>query len=697
MNVFQGIFEIPGILIESIVIICRTRRLTIREAIRTFCVPRHHVSDKVKHGFPRDVSLSADGRSSVDAGVRPSDRSCMEGTPPSRRRFSTFPGKRNIAFYFPPERRVHFPAIDRLPPRFFRSSIGIFALRHSSRCRESLVFRSTFLFLDVDVRSLSDFRLPTSPNALSSVKESRGVPMEEIGQIVAGMFTTAVVFSLGTFWAVRFVDRLRRTDAQTRAEEIVRRAEREADAKRREAELYAKEQAIQLKEKHESEQRIIRQELHEKERSLDKRQDLIDKQTDNLRKQEKFVESTQRKLTEKIEDNNRRNAELTKLIEKERQTLHEFSGLTREEATERLLRLLDTELGKESGTLILRHEKELNEKCEAMTRNILLGAMQRYAAPLTAEATTSTVDIPNDEMKGRIIGREGRNIRAFEKITGVDIIIDDTPGVVIVSGFDPIRREVARLSLNRLIADGRIHPSRIEEIVAETNREIQAFVQKAGTEVCQEVEVFGLNDRLVNLLGRLHFRTSYSQNVLRHSVEVAFLSGLIAVELGLNEKLARRCGLLHDIGKATDHETEGGHPKIGADLLKRYGEPSEVVQAALGHHEDPRFDVPYTIIVSAADACSASRPGARRESLENYVRRMEELETLASEFPGVEQAYAVQAGRELRVMLNAPQTSDDVAAKTCRDIAKTLTERIQFPGEIKVTVIRETRFTEVAK
>ena len=519
----------------------------------------------------------------------------------------------------------------------------------------------------------------------------------EVWHLIAGIVATAVVCSLGTYLVVRFLDSVRRADARASANEIVQRAELDADAKRREAELYAKEQAIQLKEKHENEQRVIRQELHEKERSLDKRQDQIDKQTDNLRKQEKFVESTQRKLAERIEDTNRRNEELAKLIEKERQTLHEFSGLSREDATAKLLSLLDAELGKEMGTAILRYEKDLNEKCEVLTRNILLGAMQRYAAPLTAEATTSTVDIPNDDMKGRIIGREGRNIRTFEKATGVDIIIDDTPGVVIVSGFDPIRREVARLSLNRLIADGRIHPSRIEEIVAETTKEIQAFIQKAGVEACQEVEIFGLNDRLVSLLGRLHFRTSYSQNVLRHSIEVAFISGLIAVELGLNEKLARRCGLLHDIGKAADHETEGGHPKIGADLLKRYGEPPEVVQAALGHHEDPRFDVPYTIIVSAADACSAARPGARRESLENYVRRMEELESLASEFDGVEQAYAVQAGRELRVMLNAPQTTDELAAKVCRDIAKALTERIQFPGEIKVTVIRETRFNEIAK
>ncbi|MDR1964374.1 MAG: ribonuclease Y [Planctomycetaceae bacterium] len=512
--------------------------------------------------------------------------------------------------------------------------------------------------------------------------------------------TTAVasVFSMiATYLCVRFIDARRQADASIKAKEILRRAEIEAENTIREADLQVKEKNIQLKEENENEFRKIRQELHDRERILDKRQDILDKQAEDQRKQEKLVESTQRKLAERIADTNRRNEELSKLIEKERLTLHEFSGLNREEATEKLLQQLEKELSEETGSVILRHEKQLKERCEILTRNILLGAMQRYAAPHTAESTTSTVDIPNDDMKGRIIGREGRNIRAFEKATGIDMIIDDTPGVVIVSGFDPIRREVARLALNRLIADGRIHPSRIEEIVNETNREVQTFVQKAGQEAAQEVDIFGLNERMVNLLGRLHFRTSYSQNVLRHAIEVAFLSGLIAVELGLNEKLARRCGLLHDIGKAADHETEGGHPKIGADLLKRYGEPVEVVQAALGHHEDPKIDDPYTIIVAVADACSASRPGARRESLEHYVRRMEELEAIANEFPGVEQAYAVQAGREMRVLLNAMQLTDEGAAQICRDIARSLTERVQFPGEIKVTVIRETRFVEIAK
>ncbi|MEX2172898.1 MAG: ribonuclease Y, partial [Pirellulaceae bacterium] len=311
--------------------------------------------------------------------------------------------------------------------------------------------------------------------------------------------------------------------------------------------------------------------------------------------------------------------------------------------------------------------------------------------------TTSTVDIPNDEMKGRIIGREGRNIRTFEKATGVDVIIDDTPGVVIVSGFDPVRREIARQTLNKLIADGRIHPTRIEEIAAETQQEIEAFMQKKGEEAAQEVNVHGLHPRVHYMLGRLHFRTSYSQNVLRHSVEVAFLSGLLAEMVGLDGDTGRRCGLLHDIGKAADHELEGGHPKIGADLLKRHGEKTEVVHAAFGHHDEIVTDYPYTMLVATADACSASRPGARRESLERYIKRMEELESIACGFPGVEQAFAIQAGRELRVIASAKDTDDARAAKICRDIAKAFEEQLTYPGEIKVTVVRESRFSEVAR
>ncbi|MDR1923360.1 MAG: ribonuclease Y [Planctomycetaceae bacterium] len=510
--------------------------------------------------------------------------------------------------------------------------------------------------------------------------------------LIAALFAV-----LATYLAIRFWDSRCQSDSLHRAKEILRRAEMDAENKIREAEIEIKAAAISAKEENEAEFRKARQELHERERLLDKRQDTLDKQAEEYRRQEKQIESNRRKLAERIVDTNRRNEELAKLIDKERVVLHEFSGLNRDEATQRLIAMLNSELVEETGSVILQHEKKVKERCEAITRNILLASMQRYAASQTAESTVSTIDIPNDDMKGRIIGREGRNIRSFEKTTGVDIIIDDTPGVVIVSGFDPIRREIAKLALGRLIADGRIHPARIEEIVEETGKEIQTYVKRVGVEACQEVDLFDIDDRIVNLLGRLNYRTSYSQNVLRHSVEVAFLSGMIAVELGLDEKLARRCGLLHDVGKAADHEIEGGHPKIGADFLRRYGESTEVIQAAFGHHADLRLDDPYTIIVAAADACSAARPGARRESLENYVKRMEELETIANGFVGVEQSYAVQAGRELRVMINSTQVTDESAAKICRDITKTLVEKFQFPGEIKVTVIRESRFVEIAK
>lgn len=506
-----------------------------------------------------------------------------------------------------------------------------------------------------------------------------------------------VVVSAGTFAAVKFLDHLRRKDAESEAREIIRRAELEMENRRREVELELKELALQQKAESERELRQLREELHERDRMLDKRQDALEQQALQLQKQQKIVEATQRKLTERIQDVNRRKEELAKLLDLQRQTLHQLSGLSREEATKRLLEMLEKELIQETGALIARYEKRLAEVCEEKSRELMLTALQRYAAAHTAETTTSTVDIPNDEMKGRIIGREGRNIRAFEKATGVDVIIDDTPGVVIVSAFDMVRREVARLALNKLIADGRIHPSRIEEIVAETQREMERHIQKLGEEACQEVDIQGLHERIVNLLGRLHFRTSYSQNVLRHSIEVAFLAGMLADELGFNGALARRCGLLHDIGKAADHEAEGGHPKIGADLLKRYGEPKEVIHAAAGHHDDLRVENPYTVLVAAADACSASRPGARRETLERYIKRMEELESIATQFPGVEQAYAIQAGRELRVLVNARETSDDSAARICRDIVRAFEERLTYPGEIKVTVLRETRYSEIAR
>ena len=497
--------------------------------------------------------------------------------------------------------------------------------------------------------------------------------------------------------AIKMLDRLRRRDAESEAKGIIEEATREASSFRREAELEMKEASIQQKAAGERELAQLRQEVHERERLLDKRQDAVEQQSEQVRKQERMVEGTQRKLAERIEDTNRRNEELTKLLDLQRQTLHQLSGLSRDDATHRLLDMLDQELSHEQGALIMKHERQTAELAEQKTREILLTALQRYAATHTAESTTSTVDIPNDEMKGRIIGREGRNIRAFEKATGVDVIIDDTPGVVIVSGFDPVRREIARMALNKLIADGRIHPTRIEELVAQTQSEMEQHIQKHGEEAVQESNVNRLHPKLVHLLGRLRFRTSYTQNVLRHSIEVAYLAGMMAEEIGMDGTLARRCGLLHDIGKAADHEAEGGHPKIGAELLKRYGEGPEVVHAALGHHDDIRIDHPYTVLVAAADACSASRPGARRETLERYIKRMEELESIARSFAGVEQAYAIQAGRELRVIASARDTTDTSAAKICRDIAQAFEQQLTYPGEIKVTVLRETRVTEMAR
>lgn len=511
------------------------------------------------------------------------------------------------------------------------------------------------------------------------------------------LLIAVVVAAISAFFGKVFLDRLRKVDAENAARQITERAEHEAASKLKEAELTIKERDLAQKAQADKDLSKARDELRERERALDKRQEALSQQEDDLRKQQKMVESNQRRLSERQEDTNRRHDELGKLLEMQRQTLHSLSGLSPGEASKRLLDSLEEELSQEMGTIISRHEKRVAEVVEQKSRDILLTAIQRYAAAHTAESTTSTVDIPSDEMKGRIIGREGRNIRTFEKVTGVDVIIDDTPGVVIVSGFDPVRREIARQTLNKLIADGRIHPSRIEEIFNDTAKEIEAFIQKKGEEAAQEVGVHGVHPKVLYMLGRLHFRTSYSQNVLRHSVEVAFLSGMVAEMIGLDGDIARRCGLLHDIGKAADHELEGGHPKIGADILKRHNEKPEIVHAALGHHDEIITEYPYTMVVATADACSASRPGARRESLERYIKRMEELESIACGFPGVEQAFAIQAGRELRVIASSKDTDDMKASKICRDIAKAFEEQLTYPGEIKVTVVRESRFTEVAR
>lgn len=494
-----------------------------------------------------------------------------------------------------------------------------------------------------------------------------------------------------------FADRLYRGSAFRTRDEILRQAERDAENLRKTAELEAKEELLQRREKLENELNVQRDKVREQERKLDKRETTLHEEQESIRKKERMLETTQTQLTARTQSLKTKEKEVERILKDEQEQLYKISGLNRDEAKDMLLSRLDRELTSESGAIILKYEQQLKQDREKLAREIIGMAVQRYAAEHTSETTVSTVDIPSDEMKGRIIGREGRNIRAFEKASGVDVIVDDTPGVVIVSAFDSVRREVARMSLVKLIQDGRIHPSRIEEIVAETSREMEEHIQKLGQEAAQEAGVLGLHEKIVHLMGRLRFRTSYSQNVLRHSIEVAHITGLLGEQLGLDGALARRCGFLHDIGKAADHEMEGGHPAVGAELLKRYGEGPEVVHAAGGHHDDIRVDYIYTVLVAASDAISAARPGARRETLEKYVRRLEELEQLACGFPGVEQAYAVQAGREVRVIVDPTAVSDRDAAKICRDIATAIEQTLTYPGEIKVTVLRESRSEEFAK
>ncbi len=510
-------------------------------------------------------------------------------------------------------------------------------------------------------------------------------------------YIAAVVTLLLGGAAGYFAERLIRGAAYKSRDELLQQAERDAENVRKSGELAAKEEVLKQRELAEKEFRATREELRNHEKHLDKREASLEELQDDISKKEKMLQTTQQKLTERTKVMDVKEKELERVVKQEQEQLFKISGLDEKAATDMLLDRLDRDLKSETGALIIKQEQELKQQSEKMAREIIGMAIQRYASAHTSETTVSTIDIPNDEMKGRIIGREGRNIRAFEKATGVDVIVDDTPGVVVVSAFDSVRRETAKQALVKLIQDGRIHPTRIDEIVLETQKEMDEFIRKQGNEAAQEAEVPGLHEKLLDLMGRLYFRTSYSQNVLRHSIEVAHLTGLMAEQLGLNANLARRCGFLHDIGKAADHEMEGGHPAVGAELLKRYGEKAEVVHAAKGHHDDIRVDYIYTVLVAAADACSASRPGARRETLEKYVRRLEELEAIACGFPGVEQAYAVQAGREVRVVVNPQELNDREAAKMCRDIATAIEQQMTYPGEVKVTVLRETRVVEYAR
>ena len=483
-----------------------------------------------------------------------------------------------------------------------------------------------------------------------------------------------------------------------RIQELLDQARQDADRILKDAELRSKDEAFRRKEEVTREVELARNELREHERRLEKREDALGEKTKELSRKERHVEHLQKKLGEKKEQLDQKTTELEALIQDETRRLHEITGLSREQAEQLLLERLERELSAEIAIRIQRQNDHLKADAEIKAREIISTAIQRYAAEHTTDTTVSTVDIPDDNMKGRIIGREGRNIRTFEKCTGVDVIVDDTPGVVVVSAFDNIRRETARLALAKLIQDGRIHPTRIEEVVTETQQEMEKHILEIGKQAALDADIAVPHEKILHLLGRLKFRTSYSQNVLQHSLEVAHLCGLMAAELGLKPQLARRCGLLHDIGKAADHEMEGGHPKIGAELAKRYGETSkEVLHAIAGHHDDVTIDHIYTVLVAASDAISASRPGARRETLEKYVKRMENLEAVACGFPEVETAFAIQAGRELRVIANASRTTDADAVRVCRDIARAIEQQLDYPGEIKVTVIRETRALETAK
>jgi ribonuclease Y len=430
---------------------------------------------------------------------------------------------------------------------------------------------------------------------------------------------------------------------------------------------------------------------------LTKREDALERQTQFLHQQEETLKQQEKDAERRLSSIASKEKQISALMAQQKNQLLKITAMNIEEAKELLLKHLEDECEHEMSALIARKVEEANETVAEKCREIISTAIQRYAAEQTCEVSVSTVEIPNDEMKGRIIGREGRNIRAFEKATGVDVIVDDTPGMITVSGFNPVRREVARLSMERLIQDGRIHPSRIEELVTNTKKDVNQKLLQLGKDAAVEANVRGLNNKILSLLGVLSFRTSYGQNALSHSIEVAYLAQIMADELNLDGSIARRAGLLHDIGKALDHEIEGSHPSIGANYLKRFNESPIILNAVEGHHGDIPADNPYTPLIAAADAISASRPGARRETLERYIKRLEKLEEIANSFPGVENAYAIQAGREIRVIVNAEKVDDESATKIAHDIAKKIEEEMTYPGEILVTLLREVRCIEYAR
>ncbi len=481
------------------------------------------------------------------------------------------------------------------------------------------------------------------------------------------------------------------------AERIKKEAEEEAERLYKEAKLKGQDEAFRLKREAESEIKERKAEIQSLERRLHNKEEQLERKQQLLDQKELEVFSREKELQKKEHLVQKREHEVDSMVEEQRAKLEKIAGMSAQEAKEYLIKTMEADARQEAARLLKRIETETKESAAKKAREIISLAISRYAGEYVAERTVSVVPLPNEEMKGRIIGREGRNIRAIEAATGIDLIIDDTPEAVLLSGFNPVRREVARVALERLVADGRIHPARIEEIVRKVEREIDVAIKEAGEQATFDVGVYGIHPELVKLLGKLKFRTSFAQNVLQHSIEVAFLCGIMASELGVNVKKAKRAGLLHDIGKAVDHEVEGPHAIIGADLAKKYGESKDVIHAIAAHHEDVKPETVLAVLVQAADALSGARPGARREMLETYVKRLEDLERIATSFPGVQKSYAIQAGREIRIMVDADKVTDPDAVLLSRDIAKKIESELSYPGQIKVTVIREMRAVDYAK
>ncbi|HIV80633.1 MAG TPA: ribonuclease Y [Candidatus Avanaerovorax faecigallinarum] len=478
--------------------------------------------------------------------------------------------------------------------------------------------------------------------------------------------------------------------AEQKAKNLILDAETKSETIKKEITLEAKEEAHRMRSEAEREVRERRNEIQRSERRLIQKEESVDRKLENIEKREEGISRTEKEIAEKKK-------ELDRFLEKQIEELEKISGLTADEAKAILLDEIEKDVRHDASIMIKDIESKAKDEADRKAKEIITGAIQRCAADHVAESTVSVVALPNDEMKGRIIGREGRNIRAIETLTGVDLIIDDTPEAVIISGFDPVRREIARVALEKLIMDGRIHPARIEEMVEKATKEVNSIIKSEGEQATFEVGIHNLHPELVKLLGRLKYRTSYGQNVLKHSVEVAHLSGLMAGELGLDVKLAKRAGLLHDIGKALDHEYEGTHVDIGIQVLKKYKESEAVINGMAAHHGDYEPKSMEAVLIAAADALSAARPGARRETLDAYIKRLEKLEEIANTTPGVDKSFAIQAGREIRIIAKPDEVNDDGIAMLARDISKKIESELEYPGQIKVNVVRETRAIDYAK